>query len=523
LQELISGDSLLGGDMSLLLKAASCRRTPKKSAAFPDESDDQKCRRASVLAIYYRHAGEADFERDFERKADGRMSLIGKALDFLGSVGADQSDSEQVRLLKRIWSVTITLAAPLSLAVAAGYLLLDRRLSALVWLVSSAYWLALLFFLAVVRGRIELIGLLSQSFLVFGSFAATCLLGGFIRSDGIIFMGLIGVLYAMVFPSRKRASFLFAAYLLLFCAALALDLTTFPPDSPRPAVFTLIFWLTFLYMAVFTVITIYYFVGQRDRTYRLLQAEKERSEGLLRRIDGDLRQAAKIQRDFLPRGDPRVEGFDISGLNISCYEVGGDYFDYVPIDPYRLGIAVGDVSGKGIGAALLMASLRAAFRAEVHSGYNIEDMAARINDFVHQSSAVSSYITFFYCEIDRRGAEVRYVNAGHAPPLVLRTDGSLETLESTGFCLGMFPGAVFEAKSTRLGKGDILVLYSDGIPDARNGDGAEYTLERLTAGLRASAAEAAAGVTAAVIDDAKRFIGGAPAFDDRTLVVIKKS
>ena len=412
---------------------------------------------------------------------------------------------------------------PLSAGVAAGYLLLDRRLSALIWFISAGYWLALLFFLAVVRRHIEFIGLLSQSFLILTSFAATCLLGGFIRSDGIIFMGLVGVLYAMVFPRRKRAFCLFAAYLFLFCAALVLELTVFRADSPRPAAFTLIFWLTFLIMAVFTVLTIYYFVGQRDRTYRLLQAEKERSEGLLRRIEGDLQLAAKIQRDFLPRGDPRVESFDISGLNVSCYEVGGDYFDYVPIDPYRLGIAVGDVSGKGIGAALLMASLRAAFRAEVHAGYRIEDMAARINDFVHQSSAVSSYITFFYCEIDRRGCEVRYVNAGHVPPLVLRTDGSLETLESTGFCLGMFPGAVFEAKSLRLGEGDILLLYSDGIPDARNGDGAEYTLDRLITLLRSSASEAAAGILAAVTEDAKRFIGDAPAFDDRTLVVIKKS
>jgi len=492
---------------------------PPHSRAAERRHKSGKCRRDPVLAIYYRHAGEVEFEH----RADGRMSLIGKTVDFIGGIGADPYDSEQVRLLKRIWSVTITLAVPLSLAMAAGYLLLDRRLSALVWFVSSGYWAALLFFLAVARGHIELIGLLSQGFLVLASFAATCLLGGFFRSDGIIFMGLIGVLYAMVFPSRKRAFVLFAAYLVLFGAALVLELTVFRTDLPRPAVFTLIFWLTFLLMAVFTVITIYYFVGQRDRTYRLLQAEKERSEGLLRRIEGDLRLAAKIQRDFLPRGDPRVEGFDISGLNISCYEVGGDYFDYVPIDPYRLGIAVGDVSGKGIGAALLMASLRAAFRAEVHAGYTIEDMAARTNDFVHQSSAVSSYITFFYCEIDRRGPEVRYVNAGHAPPLVLRTDGSLETLESTGFCLGMFPGAVFEAKSIRLGEGDLLVLYSDGIPDARNGEGEEFTLERLIAGLRASAGETAAGVTAAVIEDAKRFVGDAPAFDDRTLVVVKKS
>ena len=457
------------------------------------------------------------------QKAAGRMSFIKKTVGFIASIGSDPSDSEQVRLLKRIWTVTIFLATPISAGVAVGYLLLGRDLSALVWFISVGYWLVLIFFLAVVRKHIGFIGLISQSFLVLASFAATCLMGGFIRSDGIIFMGLIGVLYAMVFPSRKRAFFVFAVYLFLFCVALVLELTVFRADSARPVAFTLIFWLTFIIMAVFTVLTIYYFIGQRDRTYRLLQAEKERSEGLLRRIESDLSLAAKIQRDFLPRRDPRVERFDISGLNVSCYEVGGDYYDFVPVDPYRLGIAVGDVSGKGIGAALLMASLRAAFRAEVCPGYRIEDMAAGINDFVHQSSAVSSFITFFYCEIDRRGNEIRYVNAGHVPPLVLRTDGSLETLGSTGFCLGMFPGATYEVKSVRLNEGDVLLLYSDGVPDGRNADDAEYTLDRLVSLLRSNAGLKAAGILAAITDDAKHFIGEAPRFDDQTLVVIKKS
>ncbi len=457
------------------------------------------------------------------QKAAGRMSFTKKTVDFVASIGSDPSDSEQIRLLKRIWTVTIFLAIPLSAGMAVGYMLLGRNLSALVWFISAGYWLALLFFLAVVRKHIEFIGLISQGFLVLASFAATCLMGGFIRSDGIIFMGLVGVLYAMVFPSRKRAFFIFAAYFILICVALTLELTVFRADSARPPAFTLIFWLIFIVMAVFTVLTIYYFVGQRDRTYRLLRTEKERSEGLLRRIESDLHLAAKIQRNFLPRQDPRVERFDISGLNVSCYEVGGDYYDFVPVDPYRLGIAVGDVSGKGIGAALLMASLRAAFRAQVRPGYRVEDMAAGINDFVHQSSAVSSFITFFFCEIDRRGNEVRYVNAGHVPPLVMRADGSLETLGSTGFCLGMFPGATYEAKSLRLEEGDILLLYSDGIPDARNDDGAEYTLDRLISLLRSNAGLAAAGILAAIAGDAKRFIGDAPPFDDQTLVVIKKS
>ncbi|MBM3310421.1 MAG: PP2C family protein-serine/threonine phosphatase [Candidatus Aminicenantes bacterium] len=444
-------------------------------------------------------------------------------VDFVERIGADPSDSEQVRLLKRIWTVTIVVAAPLSAGMGITYILLGRPLAAWIWLISAGCWAALLFIVAVVRKHIEIIGLISQSFLVFGSFAATFLLGGENRSDGIIFMGLIGVLYAMVFPSRKRALFVFAAYLSLLSVALVLELTVFRANSARPFASTLVFWLTFMTMAVFTVLTIRYFVGARDRTFRLLQAEKERSDGLLRRIESDLTLAAKIQRDFLPRQDPRVEGFNISGLNVSCYEVGGDYYDFVPVDPYRLGITVGDVSGKGIGAALLMASLRAAFRAEIHAGSRMEVMASALNDFVHQSSAVSSFVTFFYCELDRRGDEVRYVNAGHIPPFVLRTDGSLERLGSTGFCLGMFPGATYEVKSVRLGMGDVLVLYSDGIPDGRDADDAEYGQNRLAAIARANTGLGAAGLVTAIADDAKRFMGEAPRFDDQTLVVVKRA
>jgi len=444
-------------------------------------------------------------------------------VDFVERIGADPSDSEQVRLLKRIWTVTIVVAAPLSAGMGITYILLGRPLAAWIWLISAGCWAALLFIVAVVRKHIEIIGLISQSFLVFGSFAATFLLGGENRSDGIIFMGLIGVLYAMVFPSRKRALFVFAAYLSLLSVALVLELTVFRANSARPFASTLVFWLTFMTMAVFTVLTIRYFVGARDRTFRLLQAEKERSDGLLRRIESDLTLAAKIQRDFLPRQDPRVEGFNISGLNVSCYEVGGDYYDFVPVDPYRLGITVGDVSGKGIGAALLMASLRAAFRAEIHAGSRMEVMASTLNDFVHQSSAVSSFVTFFYCELDRRGDEVRYVNAGHIPPFVLRTDGSLERLGSTGFCLGMFPGATYEVKSVRLGMGDVLVLYSDGIPDGRDADDAEYGQNRLAAIARANTGLGAAGLVTAIADDAKRFMGEAPRFDDQTLVVVKRT
>lgn len=388
------------------------------------------------------------------------MNFPKKIIAFIGNIGADPSDSEQVRLLKQIWTITLALAAPLTAGLALTYLLMAQWRPAVFWLIHAVFWFGSLFVFAVVRKHIENFGLSSQTFLVLSSFIMTCLLGGFFRSDGVIFMGLIGVLYAMVFPSRKRALTLYLIYLSLFAVALILELAVFRPDTTQPLASVLIFWITFITVAAFTVFTIYYFVGQRDRAFRLLEAEKERSEGLLHRIEKDLDLAARIQKDFLPRHDPRLEHFEISGSNVSCYEVGGDYYDFVPVDPHRLGVAVGDVSGKGIGAALLMASLRAAFRAEVHPRYRIEDMAAKLNDFVHQSSAISSFITFFYCEVERNGEEVLYINAGHNPPLVLRTDGSLEKLEGTGFCLGMFSGAAYEAKSVRLKPGDIALIYN---------------------------------------------------------------
>ena len=229
------------------------------------------------------------------------LSLFRTIIALVGNIGADPSDSEQVRLLKRIWTITLALAAPLTVGMALTYLIMAQWQPAVVWLIHSLYWFGSLFLFAVVHKNIENFRLSSQAFLVISSFLITCLLGGFFRSDGAIFMGLIGVLYAMIFPNRKRAFFMFFLYLSLFSAALILELTIFRSDAIRPPFSTLFFWITFVMVAVFTVFTIYYFVGQRDRNFRLLQAEKDRSEELLRRIEKDLDLAAKIQRDLLPR------------------------------------------------------------------------------------------------------------------------------------------------------------------------------------------------------------------------------
>ena len=197
------------------------------------------------------------------------------------------------------------------------------------------------------------------------------------------------------------------------------------------------------------------------------------------RMDRELALAAQIQRNLLPKGSPDLESFEVCGGNRGCYEIGGDYYDFIPIAPGRLGIAIADVSGCGVGPALLMASLRASLHAEINPGYNLTGLAARLNGFVHQSSESHTFITFFFGELDTRTGELNYVNAGHNPPIVLDGADGVRRLESTGFCLGMFPDVSYESGTVRLELGDIACLFTDGITESR--DRGEKGVRRGTA------------------------------------------
>jgi len=187
------------------------------------------------------------------------------------------------------------------------------------------------------------------------------------------------------------------------------------------------------------------------------------------KMEKEMALAAQIQRDFLPKKEPECENFEIAGINIPCHQVGGDYYDFISIDPQRLGIVIADVSGKGVSASLLMASLRAALHSEINPDYKLEKMASKLNDFVHRSSAANSFITFFFCEINKESSQLSFINAGHNPPL----------LESCGFCLGMFPGATYEMQKICLNPSELILLFTDGITEGRNKKNEEFTEERL--------------------------------------------
>jgi len=242
-----------------------------------------------------------------------------------------------------------------------------------------------------------------------------------------------------------------------------------------------------------------------------------------RELERELAVAAEIWRGLLPRALPECEGFGMAARAVPCHQVGGDYYDLMALGPGRIGLTVADVSGKGVGAALLMASLRAWLRVVLLNGTDLAAVASKLDDFVHESSDSHTFITFFFAELDRETGGLKFVNAGHNPPLVLDRDGAARELPSTGLGLGMLPGYHYEIGTAVLGPGEILVLYTDGITESRNPQEEEFGTERLAAIVRAEREKDASAIVESVFHGLAEFAGCGDPYDDRTLVIVKRS
>ncbi|MBN2207077.1 MAG: SpoIIE family protein phosphatase [Candidatus Aminicenantes bacterium] len=240
------------------------------------------------------------------------------------------------------------------------------------------------------------------------------------------------------------------------------------------------------------------------------------------RLDRELSLAVQIQRNFLPKENPAPAEFDLWGTNFCSSRVGGDYYDFIPLGPTSVGLTVADVSGHGVGAALLMASLRAALYSEVRPGASLDAMAAKLNEFVFRSSESDSFISFFYGELDKSTGELHYVNAGHNAPILAGRSGEIRRLTRTGFCLGMFAGADFEVGTARLGPGDRLCLFTDGITESRSPDQEEYGEERLLALLGTNAALSARETGERIVADVRAFSRKDDPEDDMTIVIVQR-
>jgi len=254
------------------------------------------------------------------------------------------------------------------------------------------------------------------------------------------------------------------------------------------------------------------------------KVSKERDDfrGELERKKTELNIARDIQQSFLPEAVPALKGLEIAASCIPANEIGGDFYDFIPIDGDRTGIVIADVSGKSVSGALFMALSRADLRANVRSCAGAAEAIALTNDLIAQDSKSGMFVTLFYGVLDTGARTLTYVNAGHNPPIVLdEKSGTLGTLVLTGVALGAMEGTAYEEKVMPLAAGTTIVLYTDGVTEANRKDGELFGEERLNDIVRTSAGQTAGQVLERIKAETGTFCDGATQADDITLMVVK--
>ncbi len=248
-------------------------------------------------------------------------------------------------------------------------------------------------------------------------------------------------------------------------------------------------------------------------------AEVEEADRIMVR---DLTQAAEIQRGVLPSRAPKLPGVDLAGYNAACRTVGGDYYDFFPYQDGRVGLALGDVSGKGMPASLMMMALHARVQVLAEEPGNLGGFMVRLNKATCANCPSNRFVTFFFCVVNAGTGETIFANAGHNPPILMRASGETEWLSNGGPPLGIVAMAPYAEQHVNLGPGDLLILYSDGVTEATNANYDEFGEERFVEVLSRNRLQSAEVIADAVTNALAEFAAGAPPADDITLVVAKR-
>ncbi len=246
------------------------------------------------------------------------------------------------------------------------------------------------------------------------------------------------------------------------------------------------------------------------------------SEQALMRMKEEIRLAARIQTDLLPSTAPVIEGYDVAGKSVPAQVVGGDYFDFIPTDDHRIAVCLADVSGKGLPASLLMANVQATLRGQTLLNVSPKVSVQRANKLLFQSTSAEKFVTLFYAILDPKLHQLAFANAGHDNPFLLAADGSTRRLKTGGLVLSIMEDFPFEEETVDLGRGDLLVIYSDGITEATNTSEVQFGEERLANVIREHREESASGLVECIIKEVKAHAGGMAQADDMTLVVVKR-
>lgn len=258
-------------------------------------------------------------------------------------------------------------------------------------------------------------------------------------------------------------------------------------------------------------------IAMKITNTRLLEAEREQE-----RLKQEMATAARIQANLLPKEMPAIPGYEIAARQIPCEAVGGDLYDVLRAEGGGVSLVLGDVSGKGIGAALLMSHLMACIRTLHDEPIDPVRLVHKVHTQLLQSSEASRYATMVYARLDPERHVLTYINAGHVQPLLAHPDGTVETLESTGMPVGLLAGATFESRTIEIRPGATLIICSDGITEAEDADGDLFGEERFVEAVRGKGQEGAAAVLEHVLMKVQEFAGGIAISDDTTLLVLSR-
>ncbi len=240
------------------------------------------------------------------------------------------------------------------------------------------------------------------------------------------------------------------------------------------------------------------------------------------RLREEMRLAYEIQVNLLPHTSPVFPDYEISGKSIPAKEVGGDYFDFMPITEEKIAFCLGDISGKGIPAALLMANLQATLRGQTILNFSCKECISFANKLLFRNTDPHKYATLFYGILDRSNNQISYCNAGHNDPILISKDKTIQRLDVGGVVVGVIPEYPFEETSVQMNTGDLLVVYSDGITEAMNEFEEEYEEERLIKLLLELQDKSPDNIIDTILNSVNDFSGHTEPMDDKTIVVIKK-
>lgn len=255
-------------------------------------------------------------------------------------------------------------------------------------------------------------------------------------------------------------------------------------------------------------------IGMENATLHMEMIEKQR-------MQRDLQLGREIQAGLFPTPPSDVQESDLAAQSIPCFEVGGDYYDFLELPNGDLGIVIADVSGKGVAAALIMSSIQAALRVAAPIENDMAMLVGRLNALLYRSARGRKYVTFFFARYEPSSGKLRYVNAGHNPPMVL-SHGEIRKLAATGKPIGILPDSRYEEHVAQLPRGGTLFLYTDGLNEAANREDEEFGMQRLERVVFDAASAPVQELPARVLEAVTRFENGAHATDDKTIVALRR-